>query len=140
MKSIKNKFMQINCIILIILTMLSICGCTKNNMEDTMKNSYNQISMAEAKLIMENEEDIIILDVRTESEYYEGHIPQAINIPNENIKSEEIAELPDKEQKILVYCRSGNRSKQAAQKLAELGYSNIYEFGGIMDWDGEIEK
>ena len=87
--------------------------------------------------MMEEESDYIILDVRTEEEYCEKHIPDAINIPNETIGFGEIEELPDKDQLILVYCRSGNRSKQAAEKLAELGYTNIVEFGGINDWTGE---
>lgn len=79
----------------------------------------------------------MLQDVRTEEEYCENHIPDAINIPNETIGSGEIKELPDKDQLILVYCRSGNRSKQAAEKLTELGYTNIVEFGGINDWTGE---
>ena len=99
--------------------------------------SYNQINMEEAIKIMEEEIDYIILDVRTPEEFAEKHIPNAMNIPNETIGSEEIAELPDKNQLILVYCRSGNRSKQASEKLAALGYINIYEFGGINDWTGE---
>ena len=101
---------------------------------------YKQISMAEAKEIMSTEEEFIILDVRTQEEYADGHIPGAICVPNETIGTEPPVELPDKEEKILVYCRSGNRSRQAAAKLAAMGYSNIVEFGGIMDWNGEIEK
>ena len=89
------------------------------------------------ELTKENK-NYIILDVRTIAEYNEGHIPNAICIPNETIGSNTISELPDKEQLILVYCRSGNRSKQASEKLAKLGYSNIYEFGGISDFPGEI--
>ena len=77
------------------------------------------------------------MDVRTEKEYNEKHIPNAVNIPNESIGTEEISQLPDKDQLILVYCRSGNRSKQASEKLVELGYTNIVEFGGINDWTGE---
>ena len=79
----------------------------------------------------------IILDVRTAEEYSEKHIPGAINIPNETIGADDIPELPDKDQLILIYCRSGNRSKQAADKLVKLGYTNIMEFGGINDWTGE---
>ena len=79
----------------------------------------------------------IILDVRTAEEYSEKHIPGAINIPNETIGADDIPELPDKDQLILIYCRSGNRSKQAADKLVKLGYTNIVEFGGINDWTGE---
>ena len=100
--------------------------------------SYKQIGMEEAVSMMETEADYIILDVRTPEEFAEKHIPNAINVPNEIIGTEEIAELPDKEQLILVYCRSGNRSKQASEKLVALGYTNIYEFGGINDWTGEI--
>lgn len=86
---------------------------------------------------MEEEKDYLILDVRTPEEYEEAHIPEAVNVPNETIGTEEIPELPDKEQLIFVYCRSGNRSKQASQKLADLGYTNIIEFGGINDWSGD---
>ena len=87
--------------------------------------------------MMESEIDYIILDVRTPEEFADRHIPDAINIPNETIGTEEIPELPDKAQLILVYCRSGNRSKQAANKLVALEYTNIVEFGGINDWPGE---
>ena len=97
-----------------------------------------QISMNEAVEMMETEKDYIILDVRTIEEYEEGHIPGAICVPNETIGENVIEELPDKGQIIFVYCRSGNRSKQAATKFAEQGYTNIYEFGGIIDWTGEI--
>ena len=103
-------------------------------------NTYRKISMEEAKEIMATENNYIILDVRRQDEYSEGHIPGAICIPNESIGTDEIPELPDKDQLILVYCRSGNRSKQAAQKLVQLGYINVVEFGGIMDWDGEVVK
>ena len=106
--------------------------------EDTV--TYRQISMDEAKQIFESgtEDSYIILDVRRADEFADGHIPGAINIANESIGEEAPAELPDKEQLIYVYCRSGNRSKQAAEKLAALGYTNIVEFGGIIDWKGEI--
>ena len=94
--------------------------------------------MEEAKVIIEEEKGYIIVDVRTPDEFADKHIPNAINIPNETIGTEEIAGLPDKDQKILVYCRSGNRSKQAAEKLVKLGYTNVVEIGGINDWTGEI--
>lgn len=97
-----------------------------------------QISMNEAVDMMAKENNYIILDVRTKAEYKDGHIPEAICVPNETIGESAISELPDKEQIIFVYCRSGNRSKQASQKLANQGYTNIYEMGGIMDWRGEI--
>lgn len=118
--------------VLLALTLLVGCGTTSN---ETI--SYRQISMEDAVTMMSEEENYIILDVRTAEEYAGGHIPEAINIPNESIGSEKIPELPDKDQLILVYCRSGNRSKQASEKLASLGYTNIVEFGGINDWPGE---
>ena len=121
-------------IISILLTMLLLAGCAAPAQSEA---SYRQISMDEAIAIMEKENDYIILDVRTVEEFAEKHIPDAINIPNETIGTEEIPELPNKEQLILVYCRSGNRSKQASEKLAALGYTNIVEFGGINDWPGE---
>ena len=99
--------------------------------------SYRQISMDEAITMMEEESGYIILDVRTPEEFADKHIPGAVNIPNETIAAEEIPELPDKDQLILVYCRSGNRSKQASEKLADLGYTNVVEFGGINSWPGE---
>ena len=101
---------------------------------------YTQINMDVAKSIFEVPGEYIILDVRCADEFAEGHIPGAINVANEDIEDKEIVELPDKNQTIYVYCRSGNRSKQAAEKLVKLGYKNIIEFGGIIDWTGEIEK
>lgn len=119
----------------VFMLLLLFAGCGADNEEQ--ENSYSQISMEEAVTKMEEEENYIILDVRTAEEYEEKHIPDAINIPNESIGTEELPELPDKNQLILVYCRSGNRSKQASQKLADLGYTNVVEFGGIIDWTGE---
>lgn len=104
--------------------------------------TYTQITTDEAKKIFESNKDgnYIILDVRRADEFAEGHIPGAINVANESIGAEAPEEIPDKDQTIYVYCRSGNRSKQASEKLAALGYSNIIEFGGIMDWTGEITR
>ena len=113
---------------------LLVAGCAAPAESEA---SYRQVSMGEAIAMMEEKNDYIILDVRTPEEFAEKHIPDAINIPNETIGTEEIPELPDKEQLILVYCRSGNRSKQASEKLVRLGYTNIVEFGGINDWPGE---
>ena len=109
--------------------------------EESMKEdiTYKQISAEKAMEFMETEKDYIILDVRTQEEYDEKHIPGAVLVPNESIGESEIEELPDKDQMILVYCRSGNRSKQASEKLAKLGYTNVYEFGGINNWTGEVE-
>lgn len=99
---------------------------------------YRQVTTAEAVNIMQTEENYVILDVRTAQEFASGHIPGAALLPNETIGTEDIPLLPDKDQLILVYCRSGNRSKQAAEKLAQLGYTSIVEFGGINSWTGEI--
>ena len=122
---------------LILLIVLFLTGCAVSTDKDV---TYTQITMSEAVEMMESESDYIILDVRRPDEFATGHIPNAINIPNESIGTDEISELPDKDQLILVYCRSGNRSKQASQKLVKLGYSNGVEFGGINDWKGESEK
>ena len=123
--------------ILILLTALLLGGCAA---KPTEKVSYRSITMEEAVTMMAQETDYLILDVRRTDEFAAGHIPGAINVANESIGTDEIPELPEKDQLILVYCRSGNRSKQAAQKLAALGYTNVVEFGGIMDWHGEIEQ
>ena len=112
-----------------LLLLLAGCGAGEKS-----PGSYRQISMEEAVAMMEQEADYILLDVRTQAEYAQGHIPGAICVPNEAIGDQEIPELPDKDQLILVYCRSGNRSKQASEKLVKLGYTNIVEFGCIMSW------
>jgi rhodanese-related sulfurtransferase len=119
----------------IILSALLLTACAPGN-----SLGYKQITMSEAVKMMETEKNYIILDVRRADEFAEGHIPGAINVANEVIGTEEIPELPDKSQMILVYCRSGRRSKEASEKLVKLGYTNIVEFGGILDWKGEIEK
>ena len=117
----------------IVLAAFLLVGCAAPAEEI----AYRQIDMDEAITMMEEGSGYIILDVRTPEEYADRHIPGAINIPNETIGSAQIPELPDKDQLILVYCRSGNRSKQASEKLVALGYTNIVEFGGINDWPGE---
>ena len=104
------------------------------------KKTYKQISGAEAKSLMDSESDYIIIDARTQSEYDEGHIPGAILIPEYEIAERAERELPDKKQLILVYCRSGRRSKIAAEELVKLGYTNVKEFGGIIDWEYDIVK
>ena len=118
----------------IFLAALLLVGCAAPAEETT----YRQVNMDEAITMMEEGSGYIILDVRTPEEFAEKHIPGAINVANETIGTDEIPELPDKDQLILVYCRSGNRSKQASEKLVALGYTNIVEFGGINDWPGEI--
>jgi len=116
-----------------LLAALLLTGCTAPAQEAT----YRQINMDDARTIMEEEVGYILLDVRTSEEFADKHIPGAINIPNETIGTEQVPELPDKDQLILIYCRSGNRSKQASEKLVALGYTNIVEIGGINDWPGE---
>ena len=104
------------------------------------KAMFEQITAEEAKKIMDSGEEHIILDVRAQNEYDQGHIPGAILIPHTEIENRAEDELPDKDKLILVYCRSGRRSKIAAESLAELGYTNVKEFGGINDWPYEVEK
>ena len=123
-------------ILLLAVMLLTACGQDTENDQGAV---YMNITAEEAKQIMDSEEGYIILDVRTQEEYDEGHIPGAILIPNTEIEARAEEELPDKDQLILVYCRSGRRSKLAAEILVELGYTNIREFGGIIDWPYEIE-
>jgi len=126
-------------IIVAVVLLLTACssGIQATDGED-MVRSYTQISQDEARKMMEQDDGHVIVDVRRPDEFAAGHIPGAICIPNENIGSEQPEELPDLDQVILIYCRSGNRSKKAAQKLFDMGYTNIYEFGGINDWTGEV--
>ena len=121
------------CLALFILILSSSCIFSKGE-------GYKRISMDEAKTLMEKEEGYILLDVRTKGEYESGYIPGAINIPLSDIDEKIISFLPDKSQMILVYCRSGNRSRGASDKLSKLGYSNVLEIGGINAWKGEIVK
>lgn len=144
-------------IITFLLFILTLTGCEKNKKQeeenlsmqqeeitDTQISeeavSYTEITQKEAKEIMDTEESVIILDVRTQEEYDTGHIPNAILIPHDQITDLANSNLPDKEQLILVYCRSGNRSKIAAKSLAELGYTNVKEFGGINTWSYDITE
>lgn len=122
--------------IFLILILLTACGQNEKNDQEA---AYLNITAEEAKSIMDAQEGYVILDVRTQEEYDQGHIPGAIVIPDTEVKDKAEEMLPDKDQLILVYCRSGRRSKNAAQILAELGYTNIREFGGIIDWPYEIE-
>lgn len=139
---------------IIVLLMCSLVSCVNTNpnvesstengiinndpSEDNMKNEIIYSNMDDILSIMNSNDEYIIVDVRTFEEYCEGHIPGAINIPNENIVDKQPELLPDKDALILIYCRSGNRSKQAAQKLLDMGYTNLVEFGGIIDWNGKI--
>lgn len=113
-------------------------GPTSGGEESVKKPGYQQITQEAAMRIMAEETGFVILDVRTKEEYDTGHIPGALCVPNEQINYDAPEALPDYDQLILVYCRSGNRSKQAARKLANMGFTRIYEFGGINTWPGEI--
>ena len=122
--------------LLLAVMMLTACG---QDIENDQGAVYVNITAEEAKEIMDSEAGYIILDVRTQEEYDQGHIPGAIVISHEEIEEKAEEVLTDKDQLILVYCRSGRRSKIAAEALVELGYTNIKEFGGIIDWPYEVE-
>ena len=126
------KFLSMSLILGLMMIPLTACTNAKAN--------YQQISAQEAKNLMDTEKNYIILDTRTQEEFAEGHIENAILIPHYEISEKAETMLKDKNQLILVYCRSGNRSKQASQALADLGYTNIKEFGGIIDWEYGIVK
>lgn len=120
------------------LLILSLAACTMP--WDDKSEGYTQISYEEAKKIMDEEDDIIILDVRTQEEFEGGYIKGAILFPSQDVNEETAKEkLPDKDQKILIYCSSGGRSKKVAQQLADMGYTNVYEFGGLNSWPYEIQ-
>ena len=121
-----------------LLTLALPFGCV--GCSDGGSATYDQISGAEAKALMDSESGYIIIDARTQEEYDDGHIHGAILIPEYEIADRAEKELPDKNQLILVYCRSGRRSKIAAEELVKLGYTNVKEFGGIIDWEYEIVK
>ena len=125
--------------LLILALSLFLAGCMITKTSET-SSSYKTISSTEAQQMIEDNKDALILDVRTVAEYESGHIPNAVNLSNEDIQAGKVDSLKDKSQLIMVYCRSGNRSRQAAQKLAELGYTNVVDFGGIQSWQGDIEK
>lgn len=127
---------------IVVILLITLTACSKANTggsESSADGSYRHLSMSEGLELMESDDNFILLDVRRLDEFENGHIPGAVNLPNEEIGKEEISSLPDKSQHIYVYCRSGNRSKQASKKLAKLGYENIFEFGGIIYYDGELE-
>ena len=127
-------------LVLLLALIPAVSGCGRaGKKEEIMVKEYVHITQEEARRMM-TEEDVVIVDVRRQDEYDEGHIPGAVCIPNESIGDEMPEELPDTDQVILVYCRSGRRSREAAQKLADMGYTGVYEFGGILDWTGEVVK
>ena len=127
-------------LIILLLISLSLFGMTACGSENGKSSTYEQITAEQAKTIMDTEKDYIIIDARTEEEFAEGHIENAILIPEYEIARRAEKELPDKEQLILVYCRSGRRSKIASEELVKLGYTNVKEFGGIIDWPYDVVK
>ena len=128
--------------LMLALAVLVLAGCTSAGQvmdgSDMVHESYTQITQEKAMEMMAEDDDHVIVDVRRQNEYDAGHIPGAILIPNESIGTEQPEQLPDLDQVIHVYCRSGNRSKEASQKQFDMGYTNVYEFGGINTWTGEI--
>ena len=140
-KSIKRTQLRALCAAAAALLICGLLfGCADKKDGDGMerKLEYTQITQDEAMRMMAEDKSLVIVDVRRTDEFAEGHIPGAICIPNESIETEPPEELPDFDRVILIYCRSGNRSKQASQKLADMGYTNVYEFGGIIDWTGDV--
>ena len=131
-----EQLISIGLVALLLLVSFTACA----NKEKHMKNTYQQISAEEAKQIMDTETDYIIIDARTTEEFAEGHIENAILIPEYEIAERAEKEFPDKDALILVYCRSGRRSKIASEELVKLGYTNVKEFGGIIDWPYETVK
>ena len=120
---------------LIMMILVLLCGCGKKSVD----SKYRQISQEEAKMMMDSQK-VIILDVREQSEFDAGHIPEAVLLPVGSItEATAAAVIPELDSEVLVYCRSGNRSKTASQALVDLGYTNIYEFGGINTWPYEVE-
>ena len=125
-------------LIIMLLISLSLFGMTACDDANGKSSTYEQITAEQAETIMDTEKDYVIIDARTEEEFAEGHIKNAILIPEYEIANRAEKELPDKEQLILVYCRSGRRSKIASEELVKLGYTNVKEFGGIIDWPYDI--
>ena len=131
MRKCKGWFVML----LISLSLFGMAACS-----DGGANSYEQITPQQAKTIMDTESEYIIIDARTTEEFAEGHIADAILIPEYEIAARAEKELPDKDALILVYCRSGRRSKIASEELVKLGYTSVKEFGGIIDWPYEVVK
>ena len=136
-RMIKRRIVSI---IAALVFLLAVSGCASEEASGGKEESYMRINAQKAKEMMENLEEFILLDARTEEEFSEGHIPGAIVIPHDEIFERAEAEIPEKDVPVFVYCRSGNRSKTASKALVDLGYSEVYEFGGIIDWPYEIEQ
>ena len=136
-RMIKRRIVSI---IAALVFLLAVSGCASEEASGGKEESYMRINAQKAKEMMENLEEFVLLDARTEEEFSEGHIPGAIVIPHDEIFERAEAEIPEKDVPVFVYCRSGNRSKVAAEALVSLGYSEVYEFGGINTWPYEIEQ
>lgn len=140
---VSNKNIRIYALLLCLIFITVGCksNTEKDKVEEEVTVSYTSISQEKAKEMMGSDEELTIVDVRTLAEYEEGRISGALLLPNEDITEETAIDMfPDKDQLLLVYCRSGNRSQQASDKLVSYGYTNVYEFGGIITWPYEIEK
>lgn len=138
-----KKFFGVLWVAVFCVSAIMLTSCGNNNTDEVqtqMNNTYEQISGEQAKALMDSEKDYVIIDARTQEEFDGGHIPGAVLIPEYEISQRAENELPDKDQLILVYCRSGRRSKIASQALVDLGYTNVKEFGGIIDWEYETVK
>ncbi len=135
-----KKYKGLITMLTISLFLFGVCGCNGEKPKEKTTPSYEQITAQQAKEIMDSETGYVILDARTQEEFDEGHIEGAILIPEYEIAQRAEKELPDKDRLILVYCRSGRRSKIASQALVDLGYTNVKEFGGIIDWPYEFIK
>ncbi|MFA9397987.1 MAG: rhodanese-like domain-containing protein [Clostridiaceae bacterium] len=131
-----KKSMNVFILLIIFILPIILSSCTK----EVSAIAYKDITAKQAKEELDNDSSIVLLDVRTQQEYDEGHIKESILIPLDQLKSRAEGDLKDKNAKIFVYCRSGNRSKQAAIILNDLGYTNVFDLGGIIDWPYEIEK
>ena len=138
MNNIARCFCLKRLALVFIAVIILLSGCSAS--QSGFAASYTQITQEESMEMMKKDDGHIIVDVQRQDEYDEGHIPGAVLIPNESITDQQPKELPDLDQIILVYCRSGRRSKEASQKLADIGYTNVYEFGGIITWSGETVR
>lgn len=114
-----------------------IASSEESDVNSADRSEYRTITAEQAKSMMDADKSLLVVDVRTQEEYAQGHISGALLIPNETITDQPPEKLSDKDAVILIYCRSGNRSKQASQKLLDMGYTQIYDFGGIIDWPYE---
>lgn len=135
-----RRSMKLIVLMLILAMTLIACGTSVPDQAEEPRGAYQTLTAAEAKAMLDGDEDIILLDVRTPEEFAEGYIPGAIQIADTELKDQAPLQLPDKDAKILVYCRSGRRSQASAALLAEMGYTQIYDMGGIIDWPYEIVK